>query len=234
MKKYKIIASALLAGSIFVGAGYAAWTDQLNINNTVSTGNMNVEFIDANAIFPLEPYGNYVQTSINQTDPKTVVVTIDNLYPGTGALYASVFENKGTIPAVVDYVEVNFTQDNQLLKDKLVAVGGFLQARGSNIVDGGIFPGIFNNHYYLKDLQANLNTMLHNKRLEPGDKILLDIPDANKNDIKNILDQEGIDGYNPADNNCIIMGLPKAVGNNLEQQKAVFKIKLHFKQHNMQ
>lgn len=245
MKKSRIIASALLAGVIFIGAGYAAWTDNLNIKSTVKTGELNVEFVDTatllNHKYPfgkeLELGDKYVKSEVKMQDSKTVTVKLDNLYPGTGLLYAARFDNKGTIPAVIDRVEVKFTKDNQLLKDNLVVVGGFVQQSDKGkIKDGYIFPtlkdGLFRDKIYLKDLQYNLNKMLEGKRLEPGDYITLDIPEELKPEIVNVLDEEEIKGFNADEDNCVIMGLPSKVGNNLKNQSAEFEIKLYFKQHN--
>ncbi len=252
MKKSKIIASILILSIMLMGAGYAIWTDSAKITNTVNSGNMNVEFVSTSETCPLihlpnignlEIGSDYVESSINLDEPKTITVTVDNLYPGTGVLYAAKFENKGTIPAVIENVEVNFTEDNELLKDNLIVLGGFVQIRPSDkckIVGHGAFPTIA--HLFpieygpcnLKDLEANLNKMLKGKRLEPGDYVLFDIPDEDKDGIAAILGDNGIEGYNPKENNCIIMGLPKTKGdqNNLKNQHIQFQIKLNFKQFN--
>jgi predicted ribosomally synthesized peptide with SipW-like signal peptide len=251
MKKGNIIASVLILSIMLMGAGYAYWTDSAKVTNTVNSGNMNVEFVNVSETCPLihlpnignlEKDSDYVESSINLDDSKTITVTVDNLYPGTGVLYAAKFENKGTIPAVIESVEVNFTEDNELLKDNLIVLGGFVQIRPSKceIVDSGAFPTITHlspiefGPCNLKDLETNLNNMLKGKRLEPGDYVLFDIPKKDKNDIAAILDAEGIDGYKPEENNCIIMGLPKTKGdqNNLKNQHIQFQIKLNFKQFN--
>ena len=257
MKKGNIIASVLILSIMLMGAGYAYWTDSAKVTNTVNSGNMNVEFVNVSEICPsihipvignLEIGSNYVKSSINLDDPKTITVTVDNLYPGTGVLYAAKFENKGTIPAVIESVEVNFTEDNELLKNNLIVLGGFVQMRPYKIfgrivyepVGGGVFPEVIHRHPIeygpcnLKDLEANLNKMLKGKTLKPGDYVLFDIPEEYKNGIADILNYEGIEGYNPDENNCIIMGLPKTKSdqNNLKKQSIQFQIKLNFKQFN--
>lgn len=250
MKKGKIIAAALVIASMLIGAGYAQWTDTLKIGNTVNTGNLNVEFVKTEGscitfpnIFNLELNSNYVESNIDPTDKKTVTVTVNNLYPGSGVLYSAKFENLGTIPAKIKSVDVEFPQDNQLLKDNLFVVGGFIQMRPNNSgipvpVRGGAgtFPtfwnGIAKGQYHLKDLEANLNDVLVGKVLKPHDYILLDIPEENKNDIANLLTNEGIEGFDPTTHNCVIMGLPKTNKdqNALQNQSIQFKIRLNFEQ----
>ena len=46
MRKPKFLALALVVAIMLMGAGYAQWTDVLTIENTVTTGDMNVEFVD--------------------------------------------------------------------------------------------------------------------------------------------------------------------------------------------
>lgn len=245
MKKTRIIAAALMAVVVSAGVGYAAWTDNLSVKGIVNDGEMKVEFTDTATLlkhkYPfgkdLELKSKYVKSEVKLEDPKTVKVTLDSLYPGTGLLYAARFDNKGTIPAVIDRVEVNFTQDNQLLKDNLVVVGGFLHLnKNDRPVEVGIFPnlkdGIIRNKIYLKDLQDNLNKSLKGQRLEPGDYITLDIPEEDKAEVAKVLNEQGIEGFDPANDNCVIMGLPSSVKNELKNQKAAFEIKLYFKQHN--
>lgn len=245
MKKSKIIASALLASTILVGSGYAWWTDALTIRNTVQTGEMKVEFVNAKDcakdVYPgaknLEDYGKYIDATINQ-DSKVVNFKVENLYPGTGVLYRAAAENKGTIPVVIDNVEIIWGENcSKELKEKLVVVGGYEHFNSNGIYKkGSSFPTlrdqILRDKRYLGDLQYNLNKMLEGVRLEPGEYITFDIPEEDKAAMKELLEKDGIMGYNPAEDNCIIMGLPGKVGNELEKQNADFSIKINFKQHN--
>ncbi|WP_040213402.1 hypothetical protein [Clostridium polynesiense] len=246
MKKSKVIASALMAGVIFIGAGYAAWTDNLKINSTVKTGELNVEFVDKGTLLPiiypeyikLEENGGYMKSSVTLENSKTINVKLDNLYPGNGLLYTARFDNKGSIPAVIDRVEVKFNKDNSLLKEKLVVAGGYIQSNSTGSkIKFGAFPNLkdgLKKKYYLKDLEENLNKMLKGTVMQPGDFICMDIPEENKQEIADILNEEGIKGFNPEKDNCVIMGLSATSGNNLKNQSAEFEIRLHFKQHNQQ
>ncbi len=263
MKKSKIIASALIVATVAMGTGYAAWNDTLNINSTASTGNLNVEFLTANSSYPLElhPYAfnlelanpGYLEKGLSFNKDE-VNVTLNNLYPGTGMLYAAQFKNKGSIPVIIEKVEVQIPNDpfSNLMKNNLIVVGGFVQTGSSNTHGIGMFPEIKffkplpkEKNYQLKDLQANLNTMLQGRKMMPGDVISLDLPDqASKDAVADLLTSEQIEGFNPNDSekNCIIMGLPKGVGNELmsknlttdqyEKKSLSFKIIFHFKQFN--
>lgn len=245
MKKTRILALSLIVMIMLVGAGYAAWTDTLKITNTVKTGEMNVEFVDADfdgtrlapIVTGLEVGGNYLIPTIHLDDPKNITVRVENMYPGTGILYDAVLKNKGTVPAVIDNVQVIFNTDNQKLRDNLIVVGGYIHMRpGTGEVDGDIFPGFWDaisgRKIKLNDLQKNLNDMLKNTTMQPGDYIVFDIPDEFKDEIQTALTEEEISGYDPQTQNCIIMGLPKKAGNDLKEQEAVFTIKVNFKQHN--
>lgn len=251
MKKTRVIAAALMAAVISAGAGYAAWTDTLNINTTASTGTMNVEFTKGLLAPGKANLGTYVTSTLNQS-AKVVDVTLSNMYPGSGLLYSLQFENLGSIPVTIDNVKIEWDNSNDpafesLMKDKMVAVGGFVQTRPGRLlpVDGNILPtlnAIGQNKYHLKDLEKNLNDMLVNKTMQVGDKILFDIPQDYKDEIAGVLTNEGIEGFNPDEQNCLVMGLPLSADNNsmskdlttdLKVQKTLkFKIIINFKQFN--
>lgn len=229
MKKTRILALAVIVAVMLMGAGYAAWTDRLTINNTVGTGELKVEFVD-DEVFPLIgdfdytlEENNYIESSINQNDPKTTTVTISNMYPGNLVFYEALFENKGTIPAVVSGVDVKFTTPNKPLQDNLHVWGGFIHFDKNWNYKGGNW---FNTR--LGNLDMALNRVLANERMEPGDKIVFDIPDEYKDDLQ--ADTEG--AYDPSKGKCIQFHLPGSVGDSLEKQSTTFTIELNFKQHN--
>ena len=49
MKSRKMIIAVITISIMLLGTGYAYWTETLTIDNTVSTGYLDVRFIDANA-----------------------------------------------------------------------------------------------------------------------------------------------------------------------------------------
>jgi predicted ribosomally synthesized peptide with SipW-like signal peptide len=231
MKGTKFIAGALVTGMMLTGAGYAYWTDQVAISNTVSTGEMKVEFdedfLGSNA-FPLQVDADtagedYIESSITQT-AKTLTVGIGNMYPGSMSLLASKVENKGSIPAVLDNVVITSTQSSAILNTNLVAAGGFIHLDKNHTIKGGdFFIGT------LGSLENDLNDMLSSVRLEPGDYILFDIPEEYKDEVA-----AEIPAYNPEEQNCIIFYLNHNAGDDAELETAEFDINFNWKQHNAQ
>jgi hypothetical protein len=124
MKKFGILCLALVIALGALGVGYAAWTDIIYINGTVSTGNACVEFATpissedpcpadgthpdlttgvhfAGGIYelPVDPK-DVGCTTVTQTAPDTITVVIDNAYP----CYANEIKyhayNCGTVPMI--------------------------------------------------------------------------------------------------------------------------------------
>ncbi|WP_044339882.1 SipW-dependent-type signal peptide-containing protein [Rossellomorea aquimaris] len=228
MKSTKFIAGALVAGMMLTGAGYAYWTDQVAISNTVSTGEMKVEF-DEEFIFPgiidIDTAGEnrYVDSKITH-GAKTTSVEIKNMYPGAMSLFAAKVENKGSIPAVLDNVDITSTQSSAILDTNLLAAGGYIHLdKNNNLKGGDYFIGT------LGSLESDLNDMLDSVRLEPGDYILFDIPEEYKDEVA-----AAIPAYNPEEQNCIIFYLNHNAGDDAELQTAEFDIDLNWKQHNDQ
>lgn len=151
IKKTKIIASALLAAVVSIGAGYAAWTDNLKVTATAKTGEMKVEFIGPedirvkNYVLPgVNVWGSYTEkvpfsartledgskkyataalSKGSQSNKATF--TLNGLYPGSGSIYALGFENNSTIPVTISGVEISDLTDE--LKDNVIAMAGFRQ-----------------------------------------------------------------------------------------------------------
>lgn len=243
MKKSKALVAALLAAVVTMGAGYAAWTDKLTINNTVSTGEFKVEFVEQNrwGQYPriMKTDGTskeYVTATISQNNPNKTTVTVGNMYPNTLVKYDVKFENKGTIPAVLKDgdIKVNFTKKSDALNKNLIVAGGFLHFNSKGFVKGGdVFLGT------LGEFQTQLNTMLRNTRMEPGDYITFDIGEEQKEKLATLLKQQ----YNVDDfilqaikeDNCVNFILPHTVSNAdlVENQETIFDIELNFTQHNV-
>lgn len=136
MKKTKVIALVLVVSMMLMGAGYAYWSDTLTINNTVSTGELNVIFTGQNTTRggddqigntpdgkPKAYWEAYVNheglgaghngpATVVSADGKTVTTKVTNMYPGSYAQYYGNIKNVGTIPAVFDNAVVSFTGKN--------------------------------------------------------------------------------------------------------------------------
>jgi len=111
MKKSRFLVLALVLAVMLMGAGYAYWTDTLTINNTVSTGELNVRFAGTNTTRggdnqagEVEPgkskaywaaYVNHEGLGAGHNGPatevsadgKTVTTKVTNMYPGAYAQY---------------------------------------------------------------------------------------------------------------------------------------------------
>lgn len=172
MKKTKFLALVLVVSVSLIGAGYAYWTDSLLVENTVSTGELEVVFRDEGSNHPnifvnaavnpddISPVTdkNYITTNINSTNgSKTATLTITNLYPGNDIPYYLWVENTGDIPAVFKDAKVEFDNSKSLKK--------VLQGRvaDGNLQDSGA-PWIGMN-----ELETSIETYLAGLRLEPGE-----------------------------------------------------------------
>lgn len=102
--KYFILSAAL--ATMLVGAGYAAWTDDIKITDTVKTGQLDVYFDTEGAEF--KNVSQYVTTDVkyqNQADDTNgqnkkdiAKVTLGNMYPGAKANVTLKIMNNSTIP----------------------------------------------------------------------------------------------------------------------------------------
>jgi predicted ribosomally synthesized peptide with SipW-like signal peptide len=99
MRKIGLLMLALVIALGALGAGYAYWTQTINVSAAVQTGDLNAVFagddaVDAWADAP--DYVAYYTTSGNGSELLTV--TIKNAYPGMTATIPVVIKNNGTIP----------------------------------------------------------------------------------------------------------------------------------------
>lgn len=230
MKKTRILAMTLILAMVLVGAGYAAWTDTVIVNNAVTTGDLKVEFVNDckypnasvfdNTVLP--PF--YLKAGITH-GAKTTTVNIEKMYPGSTALYEAKAVNLGTIPAKFDNVKVTFDGvTSQLMKDNLMAYGQITQWRPGHLLPVRI--ALFTN-VPLKNLESVLNSKLSGMELKVGDYFTFDVTDESKAELA-----EALPGYSPDVNNCIFFHLPLSVDNTLESQTAKFDITFNFKQFN--
>lgn len=227
MKKVKLLAATLTVAVMLTGAGYAYWTDSLKINNTVSTGEMNVEFVDGGIGHPWGIASQYLTATASQDDPKTTTIAISDMHPGSVAALVATFENKGTIPVVFDNVDVTFddTNTDQELKDNLFMLAGYFLLDKNNNYKGGNLISVNS----LNELETQLNTLFSGLRLEPGDHVVLDVPDDAYDTIRALAP-----GWEPTEGNSLYYVLPYYVDNsdNVEDKSAKFDIKINWKQHN--
>ncbi|MFZ5352000.1 MAG: SipW-dependent-type signal peptide-containing protein [Bacillota bacterium] len=173
MKKTRFIAAVLCVAIVLMGAGYAAWTDQLVINNTVKTGNLDVSFNEEYCYTQVYIGDEDYITATMETSPKVLDVTIDNMYPGTEVCVNSNMSNFGTIPAKFDKATVTIDPEStQALVDAIEIpwLYYYIYDENGDYVDSGSqsFTGVT-----LTNLESKINTMLAGVQLEPGHNIVL-------------------------------------------------------------
>ena len=214
MKKSKFIALALTLAIALSGVGFAYWSDALTINNNVTTGEFDVSFIrganDFNPRIVDENVDSYVTESVSQTNDKTTSFTIGNMYPGTVIRYEMNAKNLGTIPAVFDnaVIKINPWHTSPHFLDVLQMTFAVRHYDAN----GGLIGTLTETGWFsVYTLEATINTLLKDLRLEPGEIVSFDFTK---------------------------ISLPASVGNTnpneYEKQTAIFDITVNWKQHNVQ
>lgn len=231
MKRTKVLALVLAVSVMLMGAGYAAWTDQTQIESTVSTGNLNVDVRWANLTRPDYTGGSITGGLNSNQDPNKIVVNITDLYPTVyngndsktfARIHFSV-ENKGTVPVKLDSVEFVPTNPTSPAWDYLKTVihihKGIPSATGTSLatqtsLTGVNAIGMFQDKY-LKDMKSLLEgSDLATTILMPGEAIWF--------------------GGNTEEESSIRIWLDKDAPNDTtELQNLGFTLKLNWKQYNM-
>jgi|GEM_PF-2884047 len=114
MKKTKFISLVLVVAIMLIGAGYAAWTDRIILNNTVETGRLDVHYITNPEGTEFE--GNeYIEGKVTYSreadDPAgnntldVANVKISKMFPGAKATINLVMKNNSTMPVTLDWRE---------------------------------------------------------------------------------------------------------------------------------
>lgn len=127
MKKFKYLVSIIALSTILVGAGYAGWTEKVNLQTTVETGKfcVQIENIREQVNKKTNRFSdvtmNNMVTTEHSTDNEPQQVTLDmtNIYPGAEQSYQVTFRNKGTVDAVISGANVVVTEGYEHLVDKL-------------------------------------------------------------------------------------------------------------------
>ncbi len=110
MKKSRFLVLALVVAVMMMGAGYAAWTEQVTITNNVCTGELDVDLQDGGFVntfsaagVPDDTYatGDY---TVDATDANKATVSIEGLYPGAIVEVSIPVKNVGTLKAIEDNV----------------------------------------------------------------------------------------------------------------------------------
>ncbi|MGI6227143.1 MAG: hypothetical protein ACOYJ1_12905 [Peptococcales bacterium] len=115
MKKSRFLVLALAVAVMLMGAGYAAWTDQLNINTEVKTGHLDVHFVDRGeeVELSLAPYVtgdvSYAQDGTGDNDWDIANIKLENMYPGAKATVMLKMQNNSTIPVEMKAIQNTYS-----------------------------------------------------------------------------------------------------------------------------
>ena len=231
MKKTKYLAMVLVVAIMMMGAGYAAWTDQITVNNSLSTGEFKV---DLDTVFSrvqvLNKGGDVMahndprHTATSKTIPNlaenTVSFEFENLYPGTKTFSQWYAVNNGNITATVDSVDVVVTTLNNggdgvnTIENELL-VSGIVQKRINKDTPSAVNLGSIETGTTLAGLEAELERILVGKEIEPGQ--LLEFGS----------DREAIAEY-------IYFTVPSTLeGDDGENEVVTVEIKINFIQYNL-
>lgn len=240
MRKPVFIAATLALAISIMGAGYAAWSETVTINNNMQTGNLRVEFVEKGLHPFITGFDNdftqpdAIQTSL-QHGAKVTTVSISNLYPGATALLETRIENLGDIPAIAVDADVIFDNlPSEAILDSIICRGQILQWRPNEfgvpvIVAAEGIP--IEDGVPLRDLEPVLTAMVKDKVLLPGDFFTFDTEKDYADQLKLLKDFEAFD---PEGNNSLFLTLPSSSGNESENLlNTQFQIKFNFKQYNM-
>ncbi|MGB9662125.1 MAG: hypothetical protein ACPL5F_08930 [Moorellaceae bacterium] len=115
MKKVRFISLALVLALALMGAAFAAWTETINVNGSVATGNYDVTFSSSSTNDEGTTVDPGLDKNVGQSvatlgaDSKSITVTASNAYPGYNAIVTYKIKNTGTIPLKVNNAVITNT-----------------------------------------------------------------------------------------------------------------------------
>ncbi|MEA4845699.1 MAG: hypothetical protein VB106_00535 [Clostridiaceae bacterium] len=131
MKKTRFIALALVVAIMLMGAGYAVWSDKVSLKTTVKTGNFDMEITklttrtgdnqEQNEAHDWHQYDWTHSVNAEILNPNEAIVEFSDMYPGGTVQVDMTMTNKGSIPAKLKSIDVEFLGGNQDLFNLLRA-----------------------------------------------------------------------------------------------------------------
>lgn len=116
MKKSKFLISVLILALMLMGAGYAYWSEEIELHNDIYTGEFDVDLVCVDGLVEdiwvpcLDAWADNIYMEIVPNDAGTKFI-IDDIYPGASAVARLGFQNEGTVPAVCDGFEAYISAD---------------------------------------------------------------------------------------------------------------------------
>lgn len=122
MKKTKMLALTLVVAIMLAGAGYAAWTEVIETDSVVRTGELNIEFLLEDALEASYDKGirnvagkgsiNTLKDLIDvSVEEDQIEFSFNNLYPGASATTTFKIANNGTMAGFIEKAIVDITGD---------------------------------------------------------------------------------------------------------------------------
>jgi len=108
MRKSRFLVLALVVAVMMMGAGYAAWTEQVTITNNVCTGELDVDLQAGGLVDTYSAAGILDNTyatgdyTVDAADANKATVTVEGLYPGAIVEVSIPVKNVGTLKAKED------------------------------------------------------------------------------------------------------------------------------------
>jgi len=232
MKKTKFIAIVLAIAVMLMGAGYAAWSEQLFVTTTVRTGNFDMKIVEARLRTGDNDAQNYAHTppwsqfdwthsgdvTIADNGNSAIVEFLD-LYPGGCVQLDLKMQNLGTIPARLKSVNVEFISGNEELFSNLLASVSYKAD-----VNGDGYKG-WNDSV---DKSAHIKNLAFDNMVTQLEEALIE--SLNSKNV--VIEPNGFLALHGEDEepNCIVFKLNPEAGNHLQNQRCRFKITFNWEQ----
>lgn len=179
MKKTRIIVLALAISIALMGAGYAAWTQNVTISGTVKTGQLELKITDTatGAYYKhydsnnelkwtneeLEKYGLKIAPQEEPTVNNKITFNRENLFPGLEAGKSINITNTGTVPVKLESVIFSNLDADQCGNVKLAI---YISKNPTDVAQNGMIG----NRFKISDLHidGNVTSTYHDLELLPG------------------------------------------------------------------
>lgn len=226
MKKVRFLLLIMTLALMMSGVGYAAWSESLSINSIIRTGELDVRFVEDTTGKGVRG-SEYVIPSMRIIDKNEkshkVEVSLDNMYPGSWAMFKIKGVNSGTIPAKFEKVKVEFSGDKNLLSYLTFQAGVSIDTDGD-----GKFDKVSDFKGALSDMESLFNKSIENEfkntAMNPKNSgtFVLGVPFEKANDIE----KKGVkDDY-------IIIRMDEKAPNDMKQKILNFNLDISFIQFN--
>lgn len=187
MNKTKLISLSLVIALVLMGTAFAWWMQSATISNKISTGELDISLVNLGnpAIYFTNPNGNPDSLGLDIyedynarvlkydfPDKYTLDVEIGNMFPGSYITYIYGVDNTGTVPVIIDDVELlSNTAETNLPADKLntlpIAFCFRLQKADGRILNEEVVDGTYAN------IAGLIKAALSDVVIVPGDRLLV-------------------------------------------------------------